>query len=72
MRWEFDTINPAEPLMISAKTNQIAMPAVSQTTNGTLFVGFTLNPTLKTTQKTKTMTIGLTNVHMKPNKDPMY
>ncbi|MFQ5485965.1 MAG: hypothetical protein ACE5DO_11625 [Desulfobacterales bacterium] len=43
---------------MSEKTNQAAMPAVSHTTKGTLFIGLTRKPTLKTTQKTKIITIG--------------
>ena len=58
MRCAWETTAPTDPLMISAKTNQAAIPAVNHTTNGTLCAGCALKPTLKTNQKIKIMTIG--------------
>ena len=72
MRWTLEIITPEQPLIISENRNQAAIPEVSQTTKGTLFKGWTLNPTLKTTQKTKTITIGFINVHINPKTDPVY
>ena len=61
---------PDALLSTSANRFQIAMPAVNQTTNGTSFTGWTLNPTLNTNQNTPIMTIGLINVQTKPSKEP--
>ena len=67
---EFSITALVDLLTMSAKTNQAAIPAVSHTTNGTLLTGFTLNPTLKITQKTNIVTRGLINAHIKPSIDP--
>jgi hypothetical protein len=63
---------PAEPRTVSANINQGVRPAVSQTTKGTLFMGLDLKPTLKTNQKTVTITRGLIKVQTKPRKEPTY
>ena len=56
IRIEYFRTTLVDPLIISVKQYHIAIPAASQTTNGTSFTGCTLNPTLKMTQKTKIVT----------------
>ena len=72
IRFTFPIIEVVDPDIISAKTNQLVMPAVNQTTKGTLSVGIVLNPTLKTTQKTEIKTSGGINVHTTPRVEPIY
>ena len=71
-RWVFLMMTLVEPLIISAKVFHIAMPAVSQTTNGTFPFGADLKPTLKTTQRMNIITRGFMKVQKKPNREPTY
>ena len=57
---------------IAENTNHGAMAAVSQTTNGTSFMGLALKPTLKTNQKTRIITAGWIKVQKKPRNEPTY
>jgi hypothetical protein len=65
-RWVLPVMLWTQPDTISENTNQAAMPAVSHTANGTPAAGCTLNPTLKTTQKTAISTSGVTTCHTIP------
>jgi len=65
-------IDAVDPDTISAKTNQLVIPVVSQTTKGTSPEGLALNPILKTTQKTEINTSGGIKVQTTPRVEPTY